>query len=72
MNLSLHPDSNKLPYKVKDIMSGKSRIWYNTLWDTHAGGHDDDCSLVNPDNGYGYLIDHLGSQRFFKLTVLLI
>ena len=54
-------DSNKLPYKVKDIMSGKSRIWYNTLWDTHAGGHDDDCSLVNPDNGYGYLIDHLGT-----------
>lgn len=54
-------DSNQLPYEVKKIMSGKSRIWYNTLWNTHAGGHDDDCSLVNPDNGYGHLIKNLGA-----------
>ena len=32
-------DTNPLPYEVKRIMAGKSRIWYNTLWDTHAGGH---------------------------------
>lgn len=55
-------DSNKLPYEVKQIVHGKCRIWYNTLWDTHAGGHDDDCSLVDPDKGYGYLIDHLGAS----------
>jgi hypothetical protein len=54
-------DSNNLPYDVKRVMNGKSRIWYNTLWDTHAGGHDDDCSLINPDEGYGYLIDSLGT-----------
>lgn len=54
-------DTNKLPYEAKKLMAGKSRIWYNTLWDTHAGGHDDDCSLVNPDKGYGYLIDNLGA-----------
>ena len=54
-------DTNPLPYEVKRIMAGKSRIWYNTLWDTHAGGHDDDCSLVNPDKGYGYLIENLGA-----------
>lgn len=54
-------DANELPYEVKKIMAGKSRIWYNTLWDTHAGGHDDDCSLINPDNGYGYLISDLGA-----------
>lgn len=54
-------DTNLLPYEVKKIMAGKSHIWYNTLWDTHAGGHDDDCSLVNPDKGYGYLIENLGA-----------
>lgn len=54
-------DTNPLPYEVKKIMAGKAHIWYNTLWDTHAGGHDDDCSLKNPDKGYGYLIDNLGA-----------
>lgn len=54
-------DTNPLPLQVKEIMKGKCHIWYNTLWDTHAGGHDDDCSLVNPDRGYGYLIDTLGA-----------
>lgn len=54
-------DTNKLPLEVKKIMAGKSRIWYNTLWDTHAGGHDDDCSLINADKGYGYLVGKLGA-----------
>lgn len=54
-------DSNRLPHEVKCLMEGRCRIWYNTLWDTHAGGHDDDCSLINPDSGYGYLIDALGA-----------
>lgn len=54
-------DTNPLPLRVKEIMKGKCHIWYNTLWDTHAGGHDDDCSLTNPDKGYGYLIDTLGA-----------
>lgn len=27
-----------------------------------AGGHDDDASLDNIDNGYGYLIDRLGAR----------
>ena len=54
-------DTNLLPYEVKKIMTGKSHIWYNTLWNTHAGGHDDDCSLANRDKGYGYLIDNLGA-----------
>lgn len=55
-------DTNKLPFDVKVLMTGKSRIWYNTLWSTHAGGHDDDCSLKDPEQGYGYLIDKLGAR----------
>lgn len=51
-----------LPKKMKDKLNGKSLIWYNTLWDTQAGGHDDDLSLEDPDKGYGYLIDSLGAR----------
>ena len=55
-------DTNPLPVKLKSSLKGRSLIWYNTLWDTMAGGHDDDASLVNPDNGYGYLIDSIGAR----------
>jgi glycerophosphoryl diester phosphodiesterase len=48
--------------KLKDTMQGRSLIWYNTLWDTMAGGHDDDASLQSFENGYGYLIDVLGAR----------
>ncbi len=55
-------DTNPLPIKVKSLLDKRSLIWYNTLWDTMAGGHDDDMSLENPDKGYGYLIDALGAR----------
>lgn len=55
-------DSNTLPVKLKDTLDGRTLIWYNTLWDTMAGGHDDDMSLKDPDKGYGYLIDNLGAR----------
>lgn len=60
--LLFESDTNPLPLKIKDKLSGKSLIWYNTLWDTMAGGHDDDMSLVDPNKGYGYLIDTLGAR----------
>ncbi len=55
-------DSNPLPIKLKASLNKRALIWYNTLWDTMAGGHDDDISLSNPDAGYGYLIDKLGAR----------
>ena len=55
-------DSNPLPKQLKTRLADRSLIWYNTLWDTMAGGHDDDLSLENPDAGYGYLIDTLGAK----------
>ena len=55
-------DSNPLPRMLADSLKGESLIWYNTLWDTMAGGHDDDMSLASPDEGYGYLIDVLGCR----------
>lgn len=55
-------DSNPLPKQVAASLKGKSLIWYNTLWSTMAGGHDDDLSLEDPAKGYGYLIDSLGAR----------
>lgn len=55
-------DTNTLPLSVPKILDGKALIWYNTLWDTMAGGHDDDMSLQDPNKGYGYLIDTLGAR----------
>lgn len=55
-------DTNPLPVKLKSSLDGIALLWYNTLWDTMAGGHDDDMSLKNPDAGYGYLIDELGAR----------
>lgn len=55
-------DTNTIPQKVTALLKGKSQIWYNTLWDTMAGAHDDDMSLEDPDKGYGYLIDTLDTR----------
>ena len=54
--------SSPLPRKVKSIILGKSRIWYNTLWASLAGGHEDDQALKDPDGNYGYLIEELGAR----------
>lgn len=55
-------DANPVPKEVAALLKGKSQIWYNTLWDTMAGAHDDDMSLEDPDKGYGYLIDTLDAR----------
>ena len=55
-------DSNPLPKETGKRLKGKSLIWYNTLWDTMSGGHDDDMGLKNPDKEYGYLIDTLNAR----------
>jgi glycerophosphoryl diester phosphodiesterase len=55
-------DTNPIPVKLKTELDGKQLIWYNTLWDTMAGAHDDDASLRSFDEGYGYLIDSLGCR----------
>jgi len=54
--------SNPLPEKIPAIVQGKSLIWYNTLWDTLCGGHDDDMALDDIEGSYGYLINTLGAR----------
>lgn len=55
-------DDNPLPKEMAKQLKGKALIWYNTLWDTMAGGHDDDMALTDVDGAYGYLIDSLGAR----------
>lgn len=55
-------EGNPLPLRLARSLRGKSLIWYNLLWDTLAGGHDDDSALNDPDREYGYLIDSLGCR----------
>lgn len=47
--------------ELRRLLEGKHRIWYNSLWGSLAGGHDDFASLVDPKEGYGFLSDSLGA-----------
>lgn len=55
-------NATMLAHKAKVMLNGKALIWYNTLWDTQCGGHDDDRALNNPDEAYGFLINNLGAR----------
>lgn len=50
------------PKQIRKDLEGKSLIWYNTLWDTLCGGHDDDLSLEDCDASFGFLVDELGAS----------
>ena len=54
-------DELDYPLQLREDLSGKALLWYNTLWDTLCGGHDDDLALEDPDAAYGFLIDTLGA-----------
>ena len=55
-------EDTEMPLKARRELAGKSLIWYNTLWSTLCGGHDDDLSLEDPDAAFGYLIGTLGAR----------
>ena len=53
---------SKMPLKAMELLRGHSLIWYNTLWDSLAGGHTDDKAVEEPEANYGYLIDVLHAR----------
>lgn len=55
-------EDTDMPLRMRDTLRGRALIWYNTLWDTLCGSHDDDLSLEDPDAAFGYLIDTLGAR----------
>lgn len=54
--------TNKLPLQLAKELKGKNLLWYNTLWDSLAGGHDDDSAVEDPDASYGYLVNKLNAR----------
>lgn len=60
--LCFSTDNSPALEKMKDTLKGRSLIWINTLWASLCGGHHDDVSLKDIDNGYGYVIDKLGAR----------
>lgn len=55
-----------------ELISNKSRIWYNTLWDTQCGGHDDEVALNDCDAAYGFLIDKLKANVIQTDRIILL
>lgn len=55
-------DKSPVPLKMAKTLKGRSLIWYNSLWASLCGGHHDDVSLNDMNNGYAYLIDKLGAR----------
>lgn len=51
-----------VPLEMRRMVGGRSLIWYNTLEEVLAAGHDDDMALDDPDAAYGFLIDRLGAK----------
>ena len=60
--LCFSKDTNPLLSKIKNMLKGHSLIWINTMWTSLCGGHNDDISLEDIDNGYGFVIDELGAS----------
>ncbi len=53
---------SRMPKKMKKMLFKKTLLWYNSLWPSLNGGHDDEAALKDADGNYGYLIDKLGAR----------
>ncbi len=43
---------------LKEIKSNDCRVWVNTLWESLCAKHDDDRAVDNPDESWGWVIEH--------------
>ena len=55
-------DTSRIPTRVRDFLSGRSLIWYNTMWNGMSGARYDDQALDDATRVYGYLIDSLNAR----------
>ena len=60
----VYEDDSQIEYPktLAEQLSPTTMIWYNTLWDTLCGGHDDDLATQDCDASFGFLIDTLGAS----------
>ena len=43
---------------LEKIVNSKSKVFVATTWAHHSIGHDDNASLKDPENGWGWLINN--------------
>lgn len=56
--LVFNNDQSESLLKIKSKVKGKSSVWINSLWPSLCAGHSDDRAVTDPDNNWGYLIQH--------------
>lgn len=56
ISLSFKRDDFPVIDRAKEIKDRGYRIWYNSLWATFNGGHDDELAMDDPENSYGWLL----------------
>lgn len=49
-------DSTTLQY-IPQIKSTGAKVWISTLWRSMCGGHDDELSVDNPKEGWGWILN---------------
>lgn len=72
MSLSFRKDDYPILNRAKEMKEKGFRIWYNSLWSTFNGGHDDEMALDNPDGSYGWLLDKGANIIFSDNPFLLL
>ena len=71
MSFSFTREDFPILKKIPECKRAGYRIWLNSLWDTFNAGHDDEMAVTNPDNSYGWLIDH-GADIIFSDNPMLL
>lgn len=56
ISLSFTRDDFPVIDRAKEIKDKGFRIWYNSLWATFNGGHDDELAMDDPEDSYGWLL----------------
>lgn len=71
MSFSFIREDYPILRKIKNLQEMGYRIWFNSLWDTFNAGHDDELAVTDPDNSYGWLINHGANIIFSDNPILL-
>ena len=71
MSFSFIREDYPILRKIKNLQEMGYRIWFNCLWDTFNAGHDDELAVTDPDNSYGWLINHGANIIFSDNPILL-
>lgn len=71
MSFSFIREDYPILRKIKNLQEMGYRVWFNSLWDTFNAGHDEELAVTDPDNSYGWLINHGANIIFSDNPILL-